>query len=117
MTQRWPVENVAAAVVVGDRVDVIGDPSHRFRLASIAKTMVGWVAMVAVEEGTISLDDPVGQPDCTVRHLLAHAGGYGFDGAEPIARPQTRRMYSNAGIEMVAEHIARSSAMTFDEYL
>ncbi len=24
----------------------------------------------------VSLDTPIGQPDCTLRHLLAHAGGY-----------------------------------------
>ena len=49
--------------------------------------MAAWATLVAVEEGTVSLDDPVGQPGCTLRHLLAHAGGYPFDGTEPIARP------------------------------
>ena len=32
--------------------------------------------MIAVEEGVIALDDAAGQPGCTFRHLLAHAGGY-----------------------------------------
>ena len=55
-----------------------------------------------------SLDDPVGQPGCTLRHLLAHAGGYPFEGSDPIARPERRRIYSNTGIEMVADGRRRS---------
>ena len=117
LTQRWPVDHVSAAVVVGDRVSTIGEQDLVYRIASLGKTMVGWVAMVAVEEGTISLDQPWGQPGCTIRHLLSHAGGYAFDGAEPIARPGSRRMYSNTGIEMVADAIAKASSMTFDDYL
>lgn len=116
-TASWPVENVSAAVVAQDDTHVIGDQDRPYRIASVAKTMVGWVAMVAVEEGIISLDDPLGQPGCTMRHLLAHAGGYPFDGAEPIARPGARRAYSNIGIEMVADAIAAAAAMPFERYL
>ena len=60
---------------------------HRFRLASLTKPIATWAMLVAVEEGTVALDDAVGQPGCTLRHLLAHAGGYPFDGAEPVAAP------------------------------
>jgi CubicO group peptidase (beta-lactamase class C family) len=88
-----------------------------YRVASLAKTVVGWTAMVAVEEGIVALDDPVGQPGCTMRHLLCHAGGYAFDGPDPIARPGVRRIYSNTGIEMVADAIASAAEMPFDEYL
>jgi len=122
-TQRWPVANVSAAVVgaqagaSADVVATVGDQDRVYRIASLAKTVVGWVAMVAVEEGTIALDDPLGQPGCTVRHLLSHAGGYAFDGPDPIARPGARRMYSKTGIEMVADAIAHAADMPFDEYL
>jgi CubicO group peptidase (beta-lactamase class C family) len=117
LTSGWPVENVSAAVVVDDQVHTTGDQDRHYRIASLAKTMVGWTAMVAVEEGIVALDDLVGQPGCTLRHLLAHAGGYPFDGAEPIAKPNVRRMYSNTGIEMVAEAIATAASMPFEQYL
>ncbi len=115
----WPVPNAAAAVVAADGtvVATIGDIDRSFRLASLSKVAVGWVTMVAVEEGSLSLDDPAGQPGCTVRHLLAHAGGYPTDGAEPIARAGRHRIYSNRGIELAADEVARRSEMTFPTYL
>jgi CubicO group peptidase (beta-lactamase class C family) len=79
--------------------------------------LVGWTALIAVEEGIVSLDTPVGQPGCTLRHLLAHAGGYAFIGAEPIAPPESRRIYSNTGIELAAELIGVAAAMPFAQYL
>jgi CubicO group peptidase (beta-lactamase class C family) len=79
--------------------------------------MTAWATLVAVEEGIVGLDQPVGQPGCTLRHLLAHAGGYAFDGDEPIAAPERRRIYSNTGIELAAAAVAEAAAMPFAEYL
>ena len=79
--------------------------------------LTAWACLVAVEEGIVSLDQPVGQPGCTLRHLLCHAGGYGFDGAEPIARPERTRIYSNTGIEMAAATVADAAGITFADYL
>ena len=45
--------------------------------------------MIAVEEGVIALDDAAGQPGCTFRHLLAHAGGYAFDGTRADQRARS----------------------------
>ena len=73
--------------------------------------------MIAVEEGTIGLDDPVGQPGCTLRHLLAHAGGYPTNGTEPITKPGRRRIYSNTGIELAAAAIEQRAGMAFAPYL
>jgi CubicO group peptidase (beta-lactamase class C family) len=118
LTTRWPVEHVSAAVLrAGTVVETIGDVGRVQRLASISKPMTAWATLVAVEEGIVELDQPVGQPGCTVRHLLAHAGGYPFDGPDPIARPEVTRMYSNTGIELVADAVERASAMAFAEYL
>lgn len=117
LTADWPVPHVAAAAVTPDgAIHTIGDTDRTFRIASIAKMLVGWTALVAVEEGTVRLDQPYGQDGCTLRHLLAHAGGYAFDGDAPIARPGTRRTYSNTGIELAAECIAASAGMPFEEY-
>jgi CubicO group peptidase (beta-lactamase class C family) len=115
----WEVPNAAGAVVAADGsvVDTHGDIDRPFRLASITKVLVGWTAMVAVEEGVIALDDPAGQAGCTLRHLLAHAGGYAFTGPEPIARPGRTRIYSNAGIEVAAAAIERAAGLPFATYL
>lgn len=117
LTARWPVPNVAAAVVLPDgSVATVGDTSRLFRVASITKMLVGWTHLIAAEEGTLALDAPAGQDGCTVRHLLAHAGGYGFDGVEPIARPGVRRIYSNTGIEFAAAALAGAAQMAFADY-
>ena len=113
----WPVDHVAVAVVLpDDSVSIHGDTSRSFRLASISKMFVGWTALVAHEEATLRLDDAAGQPGCTVRHLLAHAGGYPFDGTEPLTAPGRRRIYSNTGIELAAQRIAGAAVMPFAEY-
>ena len=115
----WDVPNAAAAVLAADGTVLAshGDLDHRFQLASITKVIVGWTAMIAVEEGVIALDTPAGQPGCTLRHLLAHAGGYAFDGPEPISEPGRRRIYSNSGIELAAAAIEQATGIAFATYL
>jgi CubicO group peptidase (beta-lactamase class C family) len=118
----WPVDHAAAAVVrPGHELDVFGDPDRVFRLASISKPLAAWAALVAVEEGIVTLDDPPRgvevQAGCTMRHLLSHAGGYAFDGAVPISPPGRRRIYSNTGFELVGAEVASASGMPFEQYL
>ncbi|MFN8022972.1 MAG: serine hydrolase domain-containing protein [Acidimicrobiales bacterium] len=118
----WPVPHASAAAVVRDRTGQVtvtthGDPDHPYRLASISKPITAWATLIAVEEGIVTLDDPVGQPGCTLRHLLAHAGGYGFDGDDPLTGVGKRRIYSNTGIELAADHVATAAGMPFADYL
>ena len=115
----WPVPTASAAVVLADGTvaGTIGTHDHRFRLASLSKPLTAWATLVAVEEGIVSLDDPIGQPGCTLNHLLAHAGGYSFDGPDPITSPERRRIYSNTGIEMAADAVAAAAGTPFGEYL
>ena len=117
----WPVEHVTAAVVTAAGSDTIGDTERIYRLASLTKPMVAWAVMVGVEEGIVALDAPLRfatAPDgVTLRHLLAHAGGFGFDGDEPIAAPARRRIYSNTGIERAADELAAAAGMAFPDYL
>ena len=118
LTSGWPVPHVSAAVIGNAHViATTGDPERVQRLASISKPMTAWATLVAVEEGIVTLDQPVGQPGCTIEHLLCHAGGYPFNGTSPIARPDTKRIYSNAGIELVADAVATAADMTFSDYL
>lgn len=120
LVETWPVENVAAAVVIDGALMAARGPTARsFRLASIAKTITAWAALIAVEEGIIDLDTAVA-PDvnpATLRHLLSHAGGYPFDGPDPIVSIERKRIYSNTGIEVAARAVSAAADMPFEEYL
>lgn len=114
----WPTSTVAVAVIDHlENLHVHGDPKIEFRLASVSKLMTAWATLVAVEDGSVKLDDEIGQPGCTLRHLLAHAGGYGFDNTEAIINPERKRVYSNTGYEMIAEHVSMATEFRFADYL
>jgi CubicO group peptidase (beta-lactamase class C family) len=113
----WPVEHGAAAVLTGDDVVAThGAMDHVFRLASITKTLSATAAMVAVEEGVVTLDAPVDHRGATLRHLLAHAGGYPFGGSAPVSAPGRRRIYSNTGIEVAARAVEAAAGIPFATY-
>jgi CubicO group peptidase (beta-lactamase class C family) len=114
----WPVDNVAAAIIDrGGEIHLRGDESREYRLASVTKVITAWAVLIACEEGTVSLTDAVGQEGCTVRHLLAHSGGYPFEGEASVGVPGARRIYSNTGYEMLASHLEARSEMPFWEYV
>jgi CubicO group peptidase (beta-lactamase class C family) len=114
----WPAANAAVAVVgTGSVLASRGDAERVFAWASVTKLLTALAALVAVEEGAVDLDQPAGQPDSTLRHLLSHASGLAPDAAMPIAKPGQRRIYSNAGFEVLAEEIAKGAEMPFADYL
>jgi CubicO group peptidase (beta-lactamase class C family) len=118
MVSGWPVEIVSVGVTDPESIlGLAGDPGRVSRIASVGKLLVGLAALVAVEEGTIDLDEPAGPEGSTVRHLLAHASGLAFDAERAIAPPGRRRIYSNVGIERFAGHLADRAGMPFEEYL
>ena len=116
LASSWPVD-ASIAVVHSGGTETFGDVTRVQRIASVSKPLAAYATLVAVEEGSVGLDDAVGQTDCTLRHLLAHAGGYPFEGAQPIGRPGARRIYSNTGFDMVATHVETSTGIAFTEYL
>ena len=118
ITDSWPAENVAvAALSPAAELGRRGDAARVFRWASVTKPVTALAALVAAEEGTINLDEAAGPPGSTIRHLLAHASGLPFEAGPPIAKPGTRRIYSNAGFEVLAGRIAEQAEMPFAEYL
>jgi CubicO group peptidase (beta-lactamase class C family) len=119
LVDQWPVPHVGAAVVAADGTVLgrAGETDRSFQLASVTKPLAAWAVLIAVEEGTVTLDDPVGQPGCTLRHLLAHAGGYQFEGPEPITTPGRRRIYSNTGFELAAGAVEQAAGIPFTDYL
>jgi len=82
----------------------------------VTKLLTGLAVLVAVEEGTVDLDEPAGPPGATLRHLLAHASGLPVDGEQPISEPGRRRIYSNTGIELAARLVGQRAEMPFADY-
>jgi CubicO group peptidase (beta-lactamase class C family) len=130
----WPVPNAAAAVVgPAGLLASHGDLSMRFPLASVTKPLTALACLVAVEEGAIGLDQPIAEPiegstlidpelaellpGATVRHLLAHASGLAPDRRTRAAAVGSRRIYSNAGFDLIGELVATATAIRFDRYL
>ncbi len=113
----WPVDRAAAAVIAPERaVETLGDDTWTVRIASLSKLVATMAVLVAVEEETLDLDEPAGPPGSSVRHLLSHASGLLFDEHRTVTDPGRRRIYSNAGIEQLADHLADKAGMPFGEY-
>ncbi|HXV57895.1 MAG TPA: serine hydrolase domain-containing protein [Gaiellaceae bacterium] len=94
-----------------------GPDARAFRWASVTKLFTAVAVLVAAEEGVLDLDEPAGPPGSTVRHLLAHASGLPFEGETPIARPGERRIYSNAGFDLLGSMLGARAEMRFEDYL
>jgi CubicO group peptidase (beta-lactamase class C family) len=118
LIDEWPVDNAATAVVSADGTvpGRHGDTARKFRLASVTKPLTAYAALIAVEEGVVELDTPAGPAGSTVRHLLAHTSGLAFDAHKAMAEPGTRRLYSNAGFEQLADALAEHSGIPFAQY-
>lgn len=119
LVKQWPVDTAAVAVVDSHGMvrDTRGPQRHRFPLTSVTKPLTAYAALIAVEEGALDLDQPAGPPGSTVRHLLAHASGLAFGEHRVLARPGTRRIYSNAGFEALADTAREATGIPFPEYL
>jgi CubicO group peptidase (beta-lactamase class C family) len=118
LIDEWDVPTAAAGVVdaEGNAAErgVIG---QRMPLASVTKLLVSYAMLVALEEGTVVLDEPAGPPGSTLRHLLAHASGLDFDSDRVIAPVGRRRIYSNTGFEVAASVLERAAGMPWAAYV
>ena len=83
----------------------------------MTKLLTAYAALIAVEEGALGLDDSAGPPESTIRHLLAHASGVAPDARTVVAKVGTRRIYSNAGFEILADAVEAATGMPFAVYL
>jgi CubicO group peptidase (beta-lactamase class C family) len=114
----WPGGRRSAGWRARDgRTDQAGDLDGPYKLASVTKLLTAMAVLVAVEEGTISLDEPAGPPGSTVRLLLCHASGLPFQGTTPIARPGQRRIYGNPAFEALGALVEDRAAMPFGDYV
>ncbi|MFN2471358.1 MAG: serine hydrolase domain-containing protein [Gaiellaceae bacterium] len=118
LVETWPAPNAAVGIVgVEGLLATHGDEERDFRWASVTKLVTALATLVAAEEGVVDLDEPAGPPGASVRHLLAHASGLPFEPGPPLAPPGQRRIYSNAGFEVLADHVAVRADMPFGRYL
>ncbi|MEO7263066.1 MAG: serine hydrolase domain-containing protein [Jatrophihabitantaceae bacterium] len=130
--QDWPVPHAAAAVLSPAGVLAeVGDTSRRFPLASVTKPLAALATLVAVEEGAIELDRPVVDyaaerlgaelaaelSAMTLRHLLSHASGLASDRRRRGADVGVRRIYSNAGYDLIGELVTGATGIDFADYL
>lgn len=105
----------AAAGVVNLRTGVATTPDSPFQVQSVAKLWTATLVLQLVDEGRISLDDPVRRHlprfrtadeeqsgAITVRHLLTHTGGFEGD-LWPDVRDDRRRLG-----ELVDKHVANA---------
>jgi CubicO group peptidase (beta-lactamase class C family) len=119
----WDVPSAAAGIVGPDGILAAHGPTAQaFPLASVSKVLAAIAVHIAVEEGTVGLDDDVadaGGPDgTTVRHLLAHASGLPPDGDRtPLGPPERKRIYSNVGFEVLGDHVAARTGMAMEDYV
>ena len=90
-------------------------------ISSIAKTFTAAAILVLESEGRVDLDAPATDylpgfpyPDITARHMLAHTSGLTLRGrAAPRSGVGERRVYSNAGYEVLAELLERRTGEPF----
>jgi CubicO group peptidase (beta-lactamase class C family) len=119
----WPVGRAAVAVVSPSGVERASVGGVRggdeFAVASVTKLMTAMATLAAIEAGRLGLDQPVPEAGdgVTVRHLLAHAGGFPF---EPPGRPRPpgqRSIYSNVGFRLLADAVADAAGVSFASWL
>jgi len=113
----WGAHNAAAGVLAREgELGVHGPRDLQLRWASVTKLVTGLTVLVAVEEGTVDLDEPAGPEGSTLRHLLAHASGLPPEEGPPLMPPERRRIYSNLGLELAAALVAQRAGMEFADY-
>lgn len=112
----WPVPNAAAGwMTIDGRGGRRGPTDRVFALASLTKPLFALAVLVGVEEGTLALDEPTTE-GLTVRQLLSHAAGLGPETNDAAVAPETRRIYSNAGFDVLGRLLSEASGLTAAEY-
>lgn len=112
--EAWPTGSSGVVVVdAAGEVGRGGDVTSVRPWASVTKILTALTVLRAVDSGVLALDEAAGPPGSTVRHLLAHASGLAVDSDKLLAAPGVRRVYSNRGFEVVAEHVAVRAGRPF----
>ncbi len=106
-------------------------PGTRFALASVTKQFTAAAIMLLVEDGKISLADPISKyfaasppewKDVTIKHLLTHSSGIGDKKVAQqlpslMFAPGTDFEYANAGYGLLTVAIEKASGQRYGEFL
>jgi len=84
-------------------------------MASVTKLLTGLALLVALEEGTVDLDEPAGPPGATLATCSAHAPDCGRR-EQPITEPGRRRIYSTRESSSAARMLEERAEMPFADY-
>ncbi len=122
----WPVKSYACFVLDSGSgsEDVVGDWCKAFKWASVSKLASTLAILSAVSEGVLRLDEEL-KNGSILSDVLGHASGLPteLDGSvdifsqRPSVPPRTKRIYSNAGFELLAASLERASGFEFKAYL
>jgi len=112
----WPCVAAATAITPDGTLARHGDTTKVFTLASVTKLFTAAGVMLAYEEGSVRLEDPIDDRGATLADLLGHASGLAPDGSI-LDGPGRRRVYSNAGYERAAAHVESATEISFADYL
>lgn len=77
--------------------------------ASVTKLVTALGAAIDVQQGRADFGDEVLTGGVTLAHLLSHSSGLGLEQGDPLVAPGTKRVYSNYGIDLAAEHLSAGS--------
>ncbi len=98
-------------------------PDLLMAIASITKVHTAALTLDLVQDGVLSLDDPVrrwlpGTPNgdgVTIRHLLNHTSGLASDDPSlpRVCEPGTCQSYGNSGYQLLGQVIERASGMDY----
>jgi CubicO group peptidase (beta-lactamase class C family) len=113
----WPATAAVGVASAAGLMETVGPADQPFRWTSVTKLLTALAALDSVQRGLLDLDEPAGPPGSTIRHLLSHASGLAFDSDALLAQPGRRRVYSNRGIEIVADVIATRTGQPFERLL
>jgi D-alanyl-D-alanine carboxypeptidase len=122
-----------AAGLADREKNIPNTPETRFPLASVTKQFTAAAIMLLVEDGKISLDDPISKyfpiskdfaasppawKDVTIRHLLTHSSGIGDKNpAALLFAPGTDYEYANTGYWLLSGAIEKASGQSYGEFL
>lgn len=117
----WAPDTIAVAVTDATSTLATHGPTERvLPFASVTKPLAAYATLIAVQDGLLHLDEPVGEAEgtpFTVRHLLAHASGLGPEQDGPTSAPEQRRVYSNHGYEVLGDLVADRAGLAFSDHL
>jgi CubicO group peptidase (beta-lactamase class C family) len=118
----WEPATVAVGVTDAARTCASHGPTDELQwFASVSKPITAYGVLLAAERGELALDEPVevpgADPEVTVRHLLAHAGGLPPEPGGPTSAPGRRRSYADWAYELLGDLVASRTGLAFERYL